>query len=253
VRRTNKIMILKKIGLGIAVAICLLQLSCGKQTDNFSTASISSLLPLKVGNVFWYRLDSTVVTNFGAQLVTKSYIAKDSVVNTFTDNIGRKAFTLFRYLTDTLQLQPYTYNATYVYFIDSNKIEWLNDNLKFIVLANPLSTNTSWKGNAFIQPRNITTNTRYADWDYTYTAIDADFTTRKGIIKNTTTVLQIADSTAPIFNPNVLYGKTYSAEVYAKGIGLVYKDFMNYFYQTTPTRNYEAGSFGIKLNLIDYK
>jgi hypothetical protein len=49
--------------------------------------------------------------------------------------------------------------------------------------------------------------------------------------------------------------KSFSKEVYAKGIGLIYKEFIRWTYQppTAVNKYFQEGSFGIKLNLIDYK
>ncbi len=228
-------------------------ISCGKQTETLNLIPIKDLYPIKVGKTFTYRLDSTVVATFGASLQTSSYLAKDSIESSFLDNQGRLSYRIFRYITDTLASKPYQYTATYYAVIDTNKIEYVDNNLRYIPLVNPVSTNTIWNGNSYINTTTNSDNYYLNNWQYQYQNIDASFTVKKGNINNTVTVLQQDESSSPTFDPNFYYNKTYSVEVYAKGIGLIYKNFLHYTYQVTPSKYYETGSYGIKLSLKDYK
>lgn len=227
--------------------------SCSKHTETLNLTTAKELYPIKVGKTFTYRLDSTVVATFGTALQKTYYLAKDSVESSFLDNQGRQSYRIYRYITDTLASKPYQYAATYFAVIDNNKIEYVDDNLRFITLVNPVSSATTWKGNSYINTTTNITNYFLNNWQYQYQDIDAAYTVKKGSINNTVTVLQQDESSSPTFNPNFYYNKTYSVEVYAKGIGLIYKDFLHYTYQVTPSKFYETGSYGIRLSLVDYK
>ena len=227
--------------------------SCGKQTETLNIIAAKELYPIQVGKTFTYRLDSTVVATFGASLQKKSYLAKDSVESSFLDNQGRQSYRIFRYITDTLASKPYQYTATYYAVIDSNKIEYVDNNLRFITVVNPVSANTTWKGNSYINTTTNGDNYFLNNWQYQYQKIYAAYTVKKGSINNTVTILQQDESSSPVFDPNFYHNKTYSVEVYAKGIGLIYKDFLHYTYQVTPSKYYETGSYGIRLSLVDYK
>jgi hypothetical protein len=76
----------------------------------------------------------------------------------------------------------------------------------------------------------------------------------KGTLQNTYTVLQ-QNTQFPSsgFDPIQYNEKNYSVEVYAKGVGLIYKNFLHYVWQPTPSGRYQDDSYGIRLNLIDYK
>jgi len=239
----------------LAYLTCLLALiitGCNKK-ETLNLISINNLYPLQAGRIFIYRLDSTVSVNFGAALVKVSYLAKDSVDAQFTDASGRKAFRIYRYLTDTLATQPWQYIATYEAVFDNNHIEYVDNNLRFIPLASPVTENTTWLGNSYINTSLIQYN--YLDgWNYQYQDIGQPYTVNKGVIPNTVTVLQ-QDQSFPTdtFNPSTYNAKDYSVEVYAVGVGLIYKNFLHYVYQVTPTVGYEDGSYGITLNLVDYR
>jgi len=236
-----------KIWLPI-IGIILLITAC-KKTEISSIIDIKELYPLQVGKVFIYRMDSTRQVNF--QLATAYYIAKDSVVSTFLDNQGRTSYIIYRYIRDTAQKLPYTYSDTYYAVLDKDKVEYVDNNKRFITLVNPVSLNSSWYGNKYLDPSqlNITNNTSYDNWNYKYIDCNDSFSVIKGTFPNTYTVLQKADSSGE-FDPSALSSKIYSVEVYAKGVGMIYKEINVYFYQSG---QYEDGSFAVKLNLIDYK
>ena len=230
-------------------------IACKKQSETLIVTDIKDYYPLQVGRVFIYRLDSTRISNF--VFSTAYYLEKDSVVGFFNDAQGRPSYILNRFVTDTLQTQPYQMVESYYVTYDVNKIEYVDGaNRRFIKLVNPVSLYTTWDGNSYLEDSiqiKITDNTSYLGWVYQYTSVNQPATVKNNTYSNTFTVLQKADSSG-VFDPTILSYKTYSTEVYAKGVGLVYKEFMDYFYQTTPSpAYYEDGSYGIKLQLISYK
>ena len=87
--------------------IILIVASCKKETTTLNPVSINELYPFAVGKVFLYRLDSIVPIDFGKDLTKKSYLLKDSIESSFIDATGKKAFRIFRYITDTLQTKPW--------------------------------------------------------------------------------------------------------------------------------------------------
>ncbi len=245
----------KKILVCFLLSITIL--ACTKKTETYLNPTVAELYPLAVGKVFIYRMDSSVSDISGFK--TRYYLIKDSIENTFLDPNGKKAFRIYRYITDTLNKAPYQFSNTFFAVIDDKRVEYVDNNRRFITLANPVSYNTSWKGNSYLDSASLnitltTSNLNYDGWDYQYRNLNQPFTVIKGTFENTYTVLQKADSSG-VFNPNSFSQKTYSAEVYAKGVGLIYKEFMAYFYNKYDgvAGSYDDGSFGVKLNLVDYR
>ena len=229
-------------------------MSCKKQSETIAITDIKEYYPLQLGRVWLYRLDSTRVINF-VVFSTASYLEKDTVVGRYNDAQGRTAYILNRFVTDTLQSQPFQFSESYTVVFDKDKIEFVDGaNRRFIKLVNPVSIYTTWNGNSYLEDsiqNVITQNTTYNGWVYQYTSTEQPYSVLGNTYPNTCTILQKSDSSGA-FNPNILSYKTYSSEVYAKGVGLINKDFIAYFWQTTPTPAYEDGSFGIKLKLISY-
>lgn len=229
-------------------------IGCKKQSETLELVSIKDVYPLAVGKTYLYRMDSTVSINFGKTLETHSYQAKDSIESTFTDALGNTAFRIFRYTRDTLGTTPWVFCATYQATFTSTNAEYIDNNLRYIKLAGPISYNTTWKGNAHINTTQGSSVYDYLDnWDYTYQDLGESFTCLKGAIPDTYTVLQQNQTTPSVFDASVRNDKNYSIEVYAKGIGLIYKDFLHYVWQPTPSPKFQDESYGVKLNLIDYK
>ncbi len=231
-----------------------------KKNEDVSLIPFTDLYPLQAGKVFYYRLDSTVVSNSRLQLLKVSYNAKDSVDIEFLDNLGRKSFRIFRYLRDTLtpisNNSNWKYTATYYTSFDENRLEYVDNNLRFVPLTNPVAEGSQWNGTQYINTSGGTSNPNvfYDNWKFTYQNTGQSYVVKKGTIQDTYTIAQIDELTpdAP-FDPTNYQQKNYSVEVYAKGIGLIYKDFVHWVYNVNPTTGYALESFGIRLSLIDYK
>ena len=229
--------------------------ACSKN-EELSLVPITELYPLQVGKVFYYRLDSTVVASNKQQLLKRSYNAKDSIESQYLDNTGRKTFRIFRYLRDTLTpisnnsnwKFTFTYRATF----DTNRVEYVDNNLRFVTLTNPVKEGSQWKGTQYINTGFLAPYTFYDGWNFEYQNVGQGYTVKKGTIPDTYTVFQ-QDITSPNipFNTANFQTKDYSIEVYAKGIGLIYKDFLHWVYQ--PSNYFQDESFGIRLSLIDNK
>jgi len=246
-----------RIVVAIIAILCVAAVACSKK-DVVNYPALSEYYPLKVGRTYTYRLDSTVRANFGASLVVKYYLAKDSVESQFNDAQGRLSYRIFRYLRDTLQTQPWTYMATYVATFDASakSMEYVDNNLRYLSLKEPVTEGFTWKGNSYIDTKSGSSPVKYLDeWNYSYGNIGLPFTVRKGKFDTTISVLQ-ADEVSPPgpFNPANYQQTNYSKEVYAKGVGLIYKEFLHKTWQISPApAHWDDDSYGIKLNLVDYK
>lgn len=218
---------------------------------------MSDYYPVAVGKTFIYRLDSTVTINFGASLQTRYYRLKDSVESQFTDALGRTSFRVYRYITDSGGTQPWIYKVTNIVTIDETdrSMEFIENNLRFVVLRDPVNDGFNWKGNSFIDTKSGSSPVKYMDeWDYTYMDIDQPFSVRKGTFNETISVLQ-ADEVSPPgpHNPSFYQQTNFSKEVYAKGVGLIYKEFLHKIWDLSPGPHWNDDSYGIKLDLVDYK
>ena len=228
--------------------------SCSKQTEVLNLPELSAYYPLEVGKVLIYRLDSTLVPYTGYVLDVRSYHAKDSIADTIRDNQNRLSYRVYRFVTDTLESQPWQPIITYYITPTDNTVEVMDENnLRFIKLKEPVRNDFTWTGNTYIDTKSGTSPYQYLDgWNYIYQNVGMPYTLANGTLDNTITILQ-QDETSPPgdFDPNNYQQRNYSVEVYALGIGLVYKELLHWTWQTTPISKYDNDSYGIKLSLIN--
>lgn len=243
-----------KIFLCIAVVYVFILSSCKKNDMLSSSVKADNYYPVANEKVWIYRLDSTTIPAFGTSLITNSYHMKDSIGNSFIDNTGRVSWAVYRFITDTLEQSPWQSLSSYYITPTANDVEVVDDNnLRFIKLTTPVRAGYTWQGNSFIDTRSATSPYQYLDgWNYMYTTVDSSYTTLSGIIDSTVTVFQ-RDETSPEgpFDPEFYQQRNYSVEVYAKNVGLIYKNFLHWVWQPTPEpARYADGSYGVVLNLI---
>ncbi len=225
-----------------------------KVSETITSASINDYAALQTGKTYLYRLDSTIAAAFGASLIVKSYQAKDSIESAFTDNLGRQSFRIFRYTRDTLATQQWRFAATYVATPTDQTLEYVDNNMRFIKLHAPIKEGYTWKAHSYIDTKSTNSTVRYLDeWEYEYRDVEQPYTVLRKTYDSTITVLQ-RDETVPSgpFNPAVFQQRDYGTEVYAKGIGLVYKEFLHWTWQPSPTPGFQDDSYGVKLRLISH-
>jgi hypothetical protein len=242
--------------VGVLLLILLLSATgCGKESQILDAPPLSDYYPLQTGKIFIYRLDSTVLGSFGSALIVKSFLAKDSVEASFTDNQGRLSYRIFRLIRDTAGLQPWQPSATYVATATKQAVEYVDNNFRFIKMRAPLVEGNTWKGHSYIDTKSLNTTVGYLDeWQYEYRNVGKPFQVFNTRYDSTATVFQ-QDETTPSgpFNPGNYQQRNLGTEVYAKGIGLIYKEFLHWTWQVTPPpAKYEDGSYGVKLRLISH-
>lgn len=227
---------------------------CEKKAED-TYPSISDYQNLAPGKFIRYRLDSTVYINFGQTESTIKYMAKDVVDAAITDNMGRSGWRIIRYISDTTGTQPWVPSLAYSVFPGRESLDVVERTYRFTKLKIPIVTGYSWKGNSYIDTYSGSSVVRFLDnWDYTYEALDQPFKVwnNKGVDK-TLTVNQRNETLGAPADANAYSERTLSTEVYGKGIGLIYKNFLHWEYQppigSLPA--YRSG-YGIRLTMIDH-
>ena len=247
---------MKKVFLYILIfSIGLFLSSCKKEDDNFTTASINDYYPLQVGKYITYNLDSTVFVNFGERDTVISYQVQDKVDAQVTDNNGKPAYRILRSIRKDAN-QQWSANNTFMVIPTDNSVEFIENNLRYIKLKLPVTQGFSWKGNAYIDATSINSEVRYLDdWDYTYDSLNIPLNLGNTTIDSTITVAQKDEFLGQDPNePSTQYAeKNYGVEKYAKGIGLVFKEFIHWEYQgAQPDRDGYYVGYGVKLAMTDH-
>ena len=244
---------MKKNILLAGIMAVLIFSACSK-SEEFKTDSISDYAPLIVGKYVTYQLDSLIfadnITPFDR---VNSYQVKHLVEDTITDNIGRKGFTIRRYIRKTLTDSWMPDNA-FIAVNTGSSLEFVENNFRFLKLKEPIRNEYSWKGNSYIDTYSANSEVKYFDdWDYVYDSLNTPLTLGSIIIDSTVKVAERDDVLGNPDDPDSYSEINFSVSNYGKGLGLVYRRFLHQEYQppTPGTKAYKVG-YGITLTMIDH-
>jgi hypothetical protein len=207
---------------------------------------------MQTGKYIIYQLDSLVYVAFGTRDTTIRYQVKYETDSLIQDNLGRSAYRVFRFIRKN-ENENWTPDATFMSIATNNQVEFVENNLRFIKLKAPIVNGFSWKGNSFIDTYSANSPVRYLDnWDYTYESVGESQLIGSNTIENCISILQRDEVIGLPDQPDSYSEINYSKEVYAKGIGLVYKKFNHKEYQPNNGGYVAEGSYGITLTMIDH-
>lgn len=206
--------------------------SCNEK-EEFVTESLPDYVPLAPGKYITYRVDSTVFPNFGRAVDTHYYRVKHVVDALVTDNLGRPSYRIYRYISDSSGTTPWMANGSYFITVLNDQMEEIDDNLRWIKLHAPLRGGFSWKGNRYLPDQAYSPlylfNNDYAmdDWDYYYEGDPQTELIGNRQLDDVFTVQSIDESENIPWNHDSVYAaRTFLREKYAKGIGLVYREYI---------------------------
>lgn len=237
------------IGCFLIIGLCV---SCKKETETYYSEPLSDYFPLQVGKYITYDLDSTVFLNFGTLDSVIQYQAQDRVDALITDNLGRPTYRIFRFIR-TDSTQPWVPNNTFMATPTATTIEYVENNLRYIKLSLPIASGFSWPGNSFIDTYSQYSDVPYLDgWTYVYDSIGVPLTYNSLTYDSTLNVSECNQflGQSPSLQSTQYAEYTYSAEKYAKGIGLIYRYFIHWEYQSVNNDSYTG--YGITLSIIDH-
>lgn len=237
------------------IATCMLAFSCGKKSEEFISGPASSYYPLQTGKYITYNLDSTVFVNFGERDTVISYQVQDRVDALITDNTGRPAYRIIRFIRKN-ENQDWLPNNTFMAIPTDHSVEFIENNLRYIKLSLPIAQDFTWKGNSYIDTYSLDSELKYLDdWDYTYDSVNMPLQLGNIMIDSALVVRQRDEFLGQDpSEPGTQYAeKNYSVEKYGAGIGLVYKEFIHWEYQgSQPDRNAYYIGYGVTLTMTGH-
>src|SRR5450432_1503089 len=128
---------LKRIPLLVILGTVLLLNSCRKD-EKFTSASLSDYYPLKPGKYITYQLDSTVFLAFGTRDTIVSYQVQDRVDAQITDNNGKPAYRILRFIRKN-ENDEWLPNNSFMVVPTANSVEFVENNLRYIKLVLPVT------------------------------------------------------------------------------------------------------------------
>ncbi len=251
---------LKKKIIYLVIISAVIFSACKKETEYLNSPQMSEFVPLEVGKYITYDLDSLIYINFGTKDTTIHYQVKHLVAGTLTDNLGRPGYRIIRYIRKNAS-ESWQPDNTFEAVNTGKSYEFIENNMRFIKLMEPIKNNFSWKGNKYIQILPSSDgSTSYPDfsylddWDYTYEDVNQPLVLGSLTLDSCLVVNQRNEVLNDPDNPQVYSEINIGIEKYAKGIGMVYRKFFHREWQP-PLQDGSGGyalGYGVTLTMTDH-
>jgi len=234
------------------VLIAFMLPSCNQETEQLNFQYQYSYFPMKVGNYLIYEVDSIQINinqNFRRDSVRFQF--KEVYDSMFTDFQGRKSIRVYQYRRKDASFNWQYVNTAFV-TLDNDRIEKVENNLRFIKLIFPLALRQNWYGNIHISEQPETWY-MYENgenfWKYKYLSLNQAETIQNIAYDSIATVQQVNATESQI-------SKFVSIEKYATNVGLVQKDLTVLLDDTDPDsrpieQRAEKG-FWLRMRLIEH-
>lgn len=202
----------------------LFAIACGKDDDSATSIDWGyDYYPAEVGYWLEYEVDSIFYDDFTDPVTidTANYCMREEFESVFQDLSGEDNFRIEQYKKND------TASAWILDKIVSSKVTTTNfqkveNDLRFIPLVFPVKTDKSWDGLIYLNVQDEPTLEYYDDtqypWGYRYTEVNVSKQLGNFSFDSCVVVAHIDDEN--------LFEKKYSQEIYAKGVGLVYKEMI---------------------------
>lgn len=198
-----------------------MSVSCSKKKIS-SGNSVYGLdyYPTKPGKFVVYSVDSILYTDLPVDTIVYSYLIKEKIADSFTDNLGQPAIRLERFIKKFDPSRPYdsipwTIKEVWMVNADNQKIQVVEGNVRYTKLEFPIREKNSWNGNA---------NNTLSEWLYTIEYMDKKENVNNIPLDKVLLVEQKEFKT--------LISYQYYAEKYAVGVGLVSKEIIDIYSNT---------------------
>ncbi|MCB0696997.1 MAG: hypothetical protein KDC07_06515 [Chitinophagaceae bacterium] len=234
----------------LAFAFTVATFSCKKPDDRPAPPQAEQeYYPLEIGKWVVYDVDSTIWDDTFCVKRFYHYQVRHRVADTFTDESGRPSYRVETSIRKRVEDDWMPHKVFYA--TNTNvTLETVHDQQRFINMVFPIENGVTWKGNNYI----LTNDPDYAfygDWDYEYKNVGEAYNTGFEIFANTVTVEEVdrAESDPEVF-PDVYASRTSSREVYASGVGMVFREYFRWTYDPSTTKC-RKGS-GVVMRAVDH-
>ena len=226
--------------------------NCKKTTIN-NVYLGKDFYPLEISYWQEYKVDSIVFNDFTTPVSvdTFSFILKEEIESTYTDLNGDLNYRIVQ--SKKNDSTNYTINHIVSVKPTETNLQKVEHDLRFIKLVFPPKKDKTWNGNIYIDAIDEASlefyNPNKYNWEYTYTDVYHSFEINNLTFDSCITIVQIDEEN--------LFEKKYSKEIYAKNVGLVYKELLVLETQAPPSnQNFidrAENGFILKWSIVDYK
>lgn len=239
------------------VLLSTLLAACQRTQETMEWDDIKDYQPLKIGSSITYRLDSTVYVSNQTIRTNRIYIVRLQVDALVTDATGRSALRISRHLRNSQDTSKWIADQAFLAIPDQGRLEWIEQNQRFVLMASPVREGYSWKGNRYINTQSDPQRQYLDDWDFAWKAVGIPFNTGSKMFQQTATVEMRNDSINDGKDKSKYFSKDIARDIYAREIGLIYRERVHEVWQpanaSSPTGYYEPESYGIQMMYLSHQ
>lgn len=194
--------------LTIYIFLAIAFISCKKDIESHYDVGYN-YYPIEVGNTWIYDADSIVYDDFLQDTISFAFQIKEYIDSSFTDDMGETAYKLLKYKR-IKPTDPWILKKTWVIKKTNIQVERVEENTRYVPIIFPVKESSKWNVNAY----NDST-----EQEYKYTNVNKSYKLGSNTIDSTVVILQKEN--------NDLTKKISASEVYAKQLGMIYKELVN--------------------------
>lgn len=225
--------------------------SCTKKQEQFTGDYSKNYFPLTIGKTVTYAVDSTIWDNFYDVQTFHRYQMRWTISDTFRDEQFRLSYRIDSHIRTADSMPWKTHRVMYVTPTPTT-LEYVEENLRFIKLIFPIQNGGTWKGNANISNLDKD-NAYFHNWDYYYDKFSQPFSNGYVNFDNTVTVNAVNDTlNDPEKMPTEYATKTFAKEVYAQGVGMVYREVTRWVYDPASDAKPFRHGYSVEMKAIDH-
>lgn len=193
--------------------------ACEGETEDLTIDLGQDYFPTLINHSVTYQIDSIIYNTFTESVDTNTLQVKEVVVGNGTDLEGRPRTEIARYVRYNTDISWDNIIPRIFYTVRTERVaERVEENQRFVKLTFPPLEGAKWAGNEYLDTEDDFWAV-FDDWQYEYEQVGGQESVNGLNFDNTITVLQNDFAT--------LKDRIYGKEIYAKGVGLIYKEFMN--------------------------
>ncbi|MES2131478.1 MAG: hypothetical protein V4506_03955 [Bacteroidota bacterium] len=197
-------------------------MSCKKKKTETAPDVGYGYAPETIGKYIVYDVDSTVYDDFAHDTIYYKYRIKEKLAEAITDNQGRPAIKMIRYVKKYDPAKSYdqigwTVKDVWNYTKTNTALEVVEENERITKLVFPVKTDVVWNGNA---------QNTLGEMDFKYL-----FTDQIHVVNSTTFDRVLCVEQKDDKHKNVIH-RQYYIEKYAKEVGLVYREITDLYSNT---------------------
>jgi len=237
----------------IAVIAALSLASCTKEKDaDYGPDQSRGYYPLNKAHYIVYDVDSVLWDDFTGDSTHRHSQVRYTTTDTFRDAQQRISYQVDVMKRDN-ETSPWQTNDVFYVTPTTMGLDVVQNNLRFQKLIFPVADNKTWKGNSQIVVADQDLQ-YFSGWNYTYSKMGQSYDNSRVNFENTVIVDQVDDKVNnPVTQPADYAERTYGREVYAHGVGLVYREAVRWVYDQNPsTGRYARKGWEVVMRAVDH-